>query len=502
MLTMRRFLSLLTLLVAVAPLLAACDTGTSATATPVPPAATTAPVAAATDTTAPVAAAPTDTTAPVTAAPTDTTAPAAAPTDTAGTGSTGGAKLQVIWFAWQPCQALTDLSKNFPGGTVEVRCVPIAQWHDQIFTDFAAKGGADIVILDSQFIGEAVKGGHIMDLTDWMKTNIDVADYVPAALAAYGEYPAGSKKYYGIAAEGDTQMFVYRKDVFAQAAADYKAANSTDLAAPATWSELLKIAQFFKASNGKYGVQNGYTTHWCGTPACYDQIATHWNQILWSFGGELWDPTTYKVQTYINSDTAVSALDFDKKLFQTGPEGQGNFQFNETVDALCSGSTATGTIWFGFGAAFVDKTGCKNSDNLAYAAAPGEKQHFTSLGGMGLHVSSYTKNKDAALAYVKWFESMDTQLAWAKLGGFSARKSVLASDTFKNAAPYNPAFADAYQYVKDFWNIPEYNAMLQPQMDDLNLAVTGQKGSKEALDDIAAKQQAILDEAYPNGPPK
>src|SRR5690242_1371051 len=156
------------------------------------------------------------------AAATNTSAPPAAATNTSATsgntgGATGNANIQVIWFDWQPCQALTSLSKNFPGGTVQVRCVPIAQWHDQIFNDFAAKGGADIVILDSQFIGEAVKGGHVADLTDWMKTNIDVADYVPAALSAYGEYPAGSGKYYGVAAEGDTQMLVYRKDLFSDA---------------------------------------------------------------------------------------------------------------------------------------------------------------------------------------------------------------------------------------------------------------------------------------------
>jgi multiple sugar transport system substrate-binding protein len=477
-------------------LLSACG-GETATNTPVaaPPTDTTAPAApAATNTTAPAAPAATDTAAPA--------APAATNTTAAGTGATGNAKIQVIWFAWQPCQALTDLSKTWPGGTVDVRCVPIAQWHDQIFTDFAAKGGADIVILDSQYIGEAVQGGHVMDLTDWMKTNIDVADYVPAALSAYGEYPAGSGKYYGIPAEGDTQMFVYRKDAFDSAAADFKAKTGKDMGVPKTWTDMLAMAQFFKDNPDKYGVKYGYTTHWCGTPACYDQMATHWNQLLWSWGGDLWDPKTYKIQGYINSQTAVDALTFDRQLFQTGPEGQGNFQFNETVDALCNGSTAMATIWYGFGAAFIDKTGCKNSDKLAFGITPGEKEHYLSLGGMGLHVSSYTKSKDAALDYVKWFESKDTQLAWAKVGGFSARKSVLASDTFKNAAPYNPSFAEAYQFVKDFWNIPEYNAMLMPQMENLNLAVTGQMEPKAALDAIASKQQSIIDDAYPNGPPK
>lgn len=400
-------------------------------------------------------------------------------------------KLSIIWFAWAPCQALTEQVATYPDATVTVNCVPIANWHDQIFTDFAAKGGADVVILDSQYIGEAVEGGHVLDLTDWMKSNIETDDYVPAALSAYGEYPAGSGHYYGIAAEADTQMLVYRKDVF----------DKEGLKPAATWTELLQQAQKIKADK-PLGVENGYVTFWCGAVACYDQVQTVWNQMAWSFGGELWDSATYKVDGILNSQTNVDALNFAAELFKTGPDGAGNFSFGETVSAMCDGTTAMTTIWFGFGAAFVDPAGCKQSANLAYGLVPGEKKHFISLGGMGLSVSAYTKNKDAALAFVKWFESKDQQLDWARRGGFSARKSVLASDTFKNAAPYNPAFSEAYQYVKDFWNLPEYNAMLAVQGEQLNLAITGQVDAKTALDTIAKEQQKILDEAYPNGPPK
>ena len=162
------------------------------------------------------------------------------------------------------------------------------------------------------------------------------------------------------------------------------------------------------------------------------------------------------------------------------------------------------TIWFGFGAAFVDKTGCKNSRQPGYAVGAGRDKHFTQPGRHGPPRQLATpRTRTPALAYVKWFESKDTQLAWAKLGGFSARKSVLASDTFKNAAPYNPAFADAYQYVKDFWNIPEYNAMLQTADGEPEPGRHRPEGSEgRRWTTIATKQQSILDEAYPNGPPK
>ncbi len=121
---------------------------------------------------------------------------------------------------------------------------------------------------------------------------------------------------------------------------------------------------------------------------------------------------------------------------------------------------------------------------------------------MGLSVSSYSQNPDAALAFVKWIESTEVQIEWAKLGGFSARKSVLESPEFNDAAPYSPIFAKAYLDVKDFWNVPEYNKLLQIQGEQLNLAITGQADPKSALDTIAAEQQRIFDEAYPNGPPQ
>src|SRR5262245_28943742 len=103
-----RWLAGLVALMVVGTLLAACG-GTPAaespTAAPAAPAPTAAPAAAA------PTAAPEATAAPApTAAPQATAAPA--PTAAASAG-TGGGNLQVIWFAWQPCQALGELVKSY-----------------------------------------------------------------------------------------------------------------------------------------------------------------------------------------------------------------------------------------------------------------------------------------------------------------------------------------------------------------------------------------------------
>jgi 7 transmembrane sweet-taste receptor of 3 GCPR len=87
------------------------------------------------------------------------------------------------------------------------------------------------------------------------------------------------------------------------------------------------------------------------------------------------------------------------------------------------------------------------------------------------------------------------------MGGYSARKPVLASGLFINSAVYAPIFGVSYPLVKDFWNLPEYTQLLPIQLEGLYKAFSGEMPSLDALSEIASRQQAVIDAAYPNGPP-
>jgi hypothetical protein len=132
---------------------------------------------------------------------------------------------------------------------------------------------------------------------------------------------------------------------------------------------------------------------------------------------------------------------------------------------------------------------------------PGESKHYLSLGGMGISVSAYTANSAAALQFLRWFQADAQQLAWARSGGAPARRSILASDAFNRAEPYNPVFAQSYEKVKDFWNLPEYNQLLPIQGALLNLALTGKAEPQATLSAMAVLQQQLIDLAYPAGSP-
>ncbi len=392
--------------------------------------------------------------------------------------------LSIVWFAWPPCDLLSSIVTEYEAANVSVSCVPIGQWRDQIFADFAAQGGADAPILDSQFMGEAVAGDHLVELTDWMQDNLPYDDYNQVALSYYAEVPQGSGRLYSVPMMTDTRMLVYRADVF----------EAAGFEPPQSWSELLEQAQFFRDSDL---IEYGFATHWLNDG---DLVQTAWNHVLWSFGGDLWDADTYTVEGVLNSETGVRAIEFAKELVATAPVGAAGFGFDETVGAMCNGSTAMIEIWYGFGPAFTDPEGCPYE--IAFAVVPGEDAHYISLGGMGISVSRYSPNQEAALDLVAWLQSDEVQLEWAARGGFPGRTSILASDSFLNAAPYNPSFNEAFALVRDFWNIPEYAQLLDVQGEYLSLAISGQMDAQEALDEIAAEQQEILDNAYPDGPPQ
>jgi hypothetical protein len=49
--------------------------------------------------------------------------------------------------------------------------------------------------------------------------------------------------------------------------------------------------------------------------------------------------------------------------------------------------------------------------------------------------------------------------------------------------------------LKDFWNMPEYNEMLNVMQENLNAAVVGNITPKKALDTIDERQHEILEKA-------
>ncbi len=421
--------------------------------------------------------------------------PAAPGSGTAGAAPSGsGKKLTIAWAEWDPAKKMEELTKDFTketGIAVEVQQFPWSDFETKINTAWSAQDPTyDLIIGDSQWIGKAATAGHYEEISEWAKANIPIADIAPAAIKFYGEYPADSGKLYAVPCMSDGIAFAYRKDLFEDAKnmAAFKAKYKRDLAPPKTWDEFKDIAEFFTKPDGSlYGAALFFSKN-------YDGATMGFDQVLWAYGGEL--SKDGKAQGVINSPEAVQALEFYASLKKFCPPGAETYYFSETNRDFMEGKVAMAENWVAFFPDLIDPAKNKLMDKTGFFPVPaGPKGTFASLGGQGISISAYSKNKEEAKQFIAWFEKEDTQKKWASMGGLTANTKVASTEEFKKARPYNEVFAETVPNLKDFYNTPEFSELLTPMQNNLNDVFAGTKNAKTALDAIAVAQQKVLDSA-------
>ncbi|SIS20441.1 carbohydrate ABC transporter substrate-binding protein, CUT1 family [Microbispora rosea] len=411
--------------------------------------------------------------------------------------------LSFIWFDWPPAHALetfanAEYTKERPNVTIKVNTVPNANWHDAMFTQFAAhKTDFDIPVLDSQHIGEAVTNGNILDITDFVKKNIDVKAYNPYLLAAYGQFPQAetgkrdeNASLYGLPLLGDTWTMIYRKDLIGDTP-------------PKTWDEMISVAEKCQADNP--GV-SGLAFHQANGS---DAAAVTYNTVNGLYGGNLWDAKARKIEGVINDAAGQEAMDIlVNKMKPLTAKGSGNWFIDEVNAAVAQGKACIAFNWIAASGALLDpkqstlgSTKEEILDKLGFAPLPSQKTNLVPLGGMGMHVSAYSsKEKQAeALNFMKWFEQADIQKKWAAAGGVPARTDALESPEFLNAGPFNKVYTESVPRMRDMWNVPEYARLIDIENTNVNAALNGAKAPKDALNDIAKEQQSVLDSSGRKG---
>jgi len=404
------------------------------------------------------------------------------------------AKKQItIWWAqWAPADGLQELGNDFDketGIAVKVHQIPWASYQDQVFLNFGNKRtDFDIVVGDSQWIGRAAMKGLYLDLTDWLPTAVDLSAVNEKVLKYMCEYPGGSGKYYAAPCETDAIGFAYRKDWFEDPKEKeaFKAKYNRELAVPDTWDEFKDVAEFFyRPDDKRYG---------CAplTGRGYDSLIMGFQQIMWTFGGSWGDTEIHKAGGYVNSDASVEALTFLKDLLAFAPKGATNFSYDKTLEAFTNGSTAMVMDYF----AFFPEAAAKMGDKAGFFILPRKgDRRVISLGGQGLSISAKVPSGQQELAkkFIAWFLQTKIQEKWiTKPAGFTANTKILASKEFREARPYNGAFADSLGHLQDFWNVPEYNELLAIAQQYVGEALDGVKTPKEALDAIAKEHDEIF----------
>jgi multiple sugar transport system substrate-binding protein len=421
---------------------------------------------------------------------------ASQPAAATATQTPAAAKALTIWWAqWAPADGLQELGNEFgrkENVAVTVHQIPWPSFQDQVFQEFGKQQPAfDIVLGDSQWLGRGATTGLYLDLTSWLPSAVELKSLHPLALAYLAEYPTGSGKYYAVPAETDAMGFAYRKDWFEDPGekAAFRAQYGKELAPPETWDDLKAIAKFFTRPDQKrYGAA-------LITGRGYDDVVMGFEQVLYAFGGSWGDFKSMKVKGALDSPESVKALDFFKSLLEYSPPGGSKFGYGEALEPFVNNSAALLMNYFAFFPDLAKKLG----DKVGFFPMPKSgARRVASLGGQGFSISAKAPAPQQELAkkFIAWFEQQETQREWVKKpGGFTANAEILKSEQFKQASPYNAAFAQSMDVVQDFWNVPPYNELIASAAQRLGEVLDGKTPSQAALTALAEEHEQILSQA-------
>ena len=393
------------------------------------------------------------------------------------------------WAAWDPANALQELTKEFTAETgieVNFEFVPWPNFADRMLNELNNKGKTfDLLIGDSQWIGSGAVYGHYVKLNDFFdKEGISMDDFSPATVHAYSTWPKGSKNYYALPAMGDALAWAYRKDWFdrPELKSEFKKKHGYDLGVPASWNQLHDMCSFFQGReiDGKkrYGAA-------INTERGSEGITMGVTAAMYAWGMEYENPNKpYDMEGFFNSPQAVEAVEFYRKLYEDcAPPGHSDAYMVANLDAYKSGQVAFQMNWYAFwpGVSKEDKDGRVSG----FFANPKQNVAAATLGGQGISVVKYSDKQDLALEYIKWFARPDVQQKWWDLGGYSCHNDVLDSPSFPTSTVYAQGFLDSMGIVKDFWQEPTFVELMLPMQEAIHDYVVNGKGTaKGALDKI------------------
>lgn len=399
--------------------------------------------------------------------------------------------LTLCWAAWDPANALVELSKDFEaqsGNKMHFEFVPWPNFADRMLNELNSGGKlCDLMIGDSQWIGGAAENGQYLKLNDFFDANgIKMDDFIPATVVGYAEWPKNTPNYWALPAFGDVVGWTYRKDWFnrPEIQAEFEKTYGRKLDVPKSLDELMDIAKFFQGRDIDGKKVYGAAIY---TERGSEGITMGVTNVLYNYGFEYQNPDKpYDLEGFVNSPDAAKGLEFYKALYDCcTPPGASDWYMSQDIDAYKSGQVALqmnfAFIWPG-----VNTDPTVGGDKTGYFAnPPGPKGHFAQLGGQGISVVANTDHKDAALAYIKWFAQPDVQKKWWSVGGYSALRSVVEDPSFATSQPYAQTFLDSMAIVKDFWAEPSYASLLQAMQKHVHdYVVAGNGTAQEALDGL------------------
>ena len=388
----------------------------------------------------------------------------------------------------------------------------------------------DVIEMGAPFEGDVCGKGLASEMPDWVKTQIEMDDYV-----TYLKPPVGTwdGKTYRISIDGDCHTFSYRTDVFSDPdlAAAWKAEGGEgEWGPPRTWQKVQAVTKFLKGKqiNGQdvFGYLDAAKS-WGGFGFYFLEsrataYAKHPDDKAWLFDADTMKPR-------VNNPAFVRAIQDVIDALPAEPPDQINADPNTTAFLQFLAGTGSMLAWWGdVGSMARTSDGSVVGDLVGFDILPGSDDVYNAKTGQWDTLPS-GPNFAPNMAYIGW-----GVYVMARVDGDEKKKkaawSAAAHLGGKDISLWMSAYPSGYQpYRNSHFNIPEWveagydeayitsyldsnknsynhpNAAIEPRIpgifqyysvaeDELQKTFAGQNDAQTGADNIAAAWEKLTDQ--------
>ena len=397
----------------------------------------------------------------------------------------------------------------------------------------------DAYVNDSDLIGTHYRYQQVRNLTDWMagegaevtSPTLDIEDFIGISFVT-----GPDDKVYQLPDQQFANLYWFRYDWFndAKNQADFEEAFGYELGVPVTWSAYEDIAEFFTGRDlshmGVEGEVYGHMDYGKKDPSLGWRFTDAWMSMAGM--GSKGEPNGFPVDEWgirvndayqpvgscverggaTNSPAAVYAI--QKYLDWLGayapPEAQG-MTFSESGPVPAQGNVAQQMFWYTAFTADMVADGIpvvdENGDPLwRMAPSPhgayweeGTKLGYQDAGSWTLMKSTPVDRAQAAWLYAQFVTSKTVDLKKSMEGLTFIRESTIQSDQMTERAPKLGGLVEFYRspdrvrWSPTGLNVPDYPRLAQLWWQNIGDASSGAKTAQEAMDQLCADQEQVLE---------
>lgn len=393
----------------------------------------------------------------------------------------------------------------------------------------------DLFVNDSDSIGTHFRSGKVLSLSEFMagagqavtSPTLDLEDFIGLDFVrgADGEL-------YQLPDQQFANLYWFRYDWFQRAdlKRQFRKRYGYDLGVPVNWSAYEDIAEFFSKDVGEIDGRKVYghsdygkrdpSLGWRFTDAWFSMAGAGDKGLPNGFPVDEWGirvEDCRPVGSHVarggatNGPAAVYALDtYVKWLKEYAPPEAPNMTFGEAGPVPAQGNIAQQIFWYTTFTSDLLKDGLpvNNADGTPkWRMAPsphgayweeGMKLGYQDVGAWTIPKYMSTRRQQAAWLYAQFAVSKTVSLKKTLVGLTPIRESDLNSQTMTEAAPKLGGLVEFYRSpARKEWtptgvNVPDYPKLSERWWPNIADAVSGEKTSQQALDQLATEQDRIM----------